>query len=116
MTSALVVWSSSTTKNDSHSQLLAPRVGVNQTFESGLLPMALSDVASLLARSVEVRDAAAAQLGMLRIAADVLALVPAAHALVRGRRTSNDPGEVLVPLLRRSSCRRATVSGVHAGR
>ena len=39
MTRALVVWSSSTTKNDSHSQLLAPRVGVNQTFESGLLPM-----------------------------------------------------------------------------
>ena len=41
MTSALVAWSSSTTKNDSHSQLLAPRVGVNQTFDSGLLLMSV---------------------------------------------------------------------------
>jgi hypothetical protein len=35
MTSAFVTWSRMTTKNDSHSQLLAPRVGVNQTFDNG---------------------------------------------------------------------------------
>src|SRR6185436_7230543 len=120
MTSALVVWSNSTTKNDSHSQLLAPRVGVNQTFESGLLPMSLCrsllNVAALLAGPGDVRDTATAQLRMLGAAADIFPLVPAAHALLRRARPRDDPREVLVPLLRRRRFSRTAVRPMHARR
>src|SRR5688500_15064539 len=40
-TSAFVAWSRITTKNDSHNQLLAPRVGVNQTFDNALSAIGL---------------------------------------------------------------------------
>src|SRR5690606_39791123 len=92
-----------TTKNDSHNQLLAPRVGVNHTRAMGFefIALACSRPPSLLARSGHVRDAASTDVRVLGIPPHIRTLVPAAHALRSFRRTRDDPGSILLALFGR---------------
>src|SRR5687768_4990041 len=111
MTSALVAWSRITTKKDSHSQLLPPRVGVNQTFAKGLVIASTSSKAPRFAGPVYVGHAAAAKFRMVRVLPHIRTLVPAAHAFRGCRRLHRDPGRIAFALHRRNRIGRPAVGG-----
>src|SRR5688500_3885677 len=114
ITSALVAWSTITTRNDSHSQLLPPRVGVNQTFAKGLVICSPSRKAAHFARTFHIGHATATQLWVARVVSHIFTLVPAAHALGRGRRLHHDPHRVRLALFSRSRIGRTIACRVHA--
>src|SRR5690606_28886450 len=75
----LVIWSSTTTKPESHSQRMSPPSGEAARF----------------AAAFNVLHAPAADVRMLRVCADVFAMMPAAHALGMGGRPHLHPDLVL---------------------
>ena len=86
-----------TAESHSHASAFGPASAAVAALEVGAVTGRRSEEAAVFARTVDVVDAAAAELGMVGMRADVMAVMPAAHALRRraGHRADEGPGDTV---------------------